>query len=209
MDDNHFDDIIRFLTTLSSRRDLLRGATGAGLWLGSSRLPDVAEAKNTHHGKKNGKKRKKQFVPPPLPVNEFGCLDVGQPCRGDSSHCCSGICGGVAPKGGRPDNSAFVAHDVASCTPEKNFCLAVNAVDSLCNLPSLTASCFLTTGSAGFCAEGTGFNPAVNCRVCSTDKECESFGFVAGSACVIIQGSPGCADVCAATQGRGCMPPAA
>jgi hypothetical protein len=71
--------VTRSLTSVPSRRDVLRGLVGAGLGLGAARLPAVVAAK---------KKRKKKVKP-----NAFGCLNVDAACK-NADQCCSGICEG-------------------------------------------------------------------------------------------------------------------
>jgi hypothetical protein len=52
-----FAVMTRDLTSVPSRRDILRGIAGAGLGLGSARVPDVAEARKKHKRKKKRKKK--------------------------------------------------------------------------------------------------------------------------------------------------------
>jgi hypothetical protein len=151
---NRFNEAAYLLTALPSRRDVLRGLVAAGLGLGGLRLPEAAETK-----KKHKKKPKK---------NAFGCLNVGQKCRGKSGKCCSGICQGKKPKKGTKDNSKCVAHNEGGCTPERSICLTGSQA-SLCG-PE--AACLATTGNAGFCANlaGNSFSQEANCRVCGTSR---------------------------------------
>jgi hypothetical protein len=93
MDQQGLATVSRYLHRLPSRRDILGGLAGIGFGLGTLQL-EVTRAKHNHHkNHKNHKKRSKQkpALPPP-PFNAFGCLDVGQPCQGDSTLCCSGVC---------------------------------------------------------------------------------------------------------------------
>jgi hypothetical protein len=193
LDVREFDSFAQWFVHRLNRRTILGWLRGMVLTAGATGLPTEVVAKQRSQ---------------PASLNQFGCIDVGQKCRGQCALCCSGVFTGKKPKKGKKDNRTCIAHGAGICTPALNFCVAQNAIDSLCNLPSTSATCFLTTGNAGFCGEATGFNPLLNCRLCSTDKDCESFGFPVGSACTIIQGNPGCDNVCAATQGRGCLPPA-
>src|SRR5262245_41311492 len=116
MDANHITALHRALAIAAapthSRRGLLAGLTNSllaalPLALGSN----DAIAKN----KKKGKKKKNKTLPPPPqspPVlNAFGCLDIGQPCQGDGTLCCSGVCEGSAPAQDQPDTSVCVAHN--------------------------------------------------------------------------------------------------
>lgn len=57
MDQDRFDTLTRSLTSVSSRRTLLRGLAGLGFGLGVARLPDATMAK------KKGAKRQKQAGP--------------------------------------------------------------------------------------------------------------------------------------------------
>ncbi len=88
----------RALGRIPSRRDVLRSLAGAGIGISALGLPGIVDAKK-HRKKKGKKKRKTEPQPqlPPLVFNQFGCIEVGQPCRGDSALCCSGICQGAAP----------------------------------------------------------------------------------------------------------------
>jgi hypothetical protein len=159
------------LTAVPSRRDVLRGLIAAGLGFGALRLPEAAAAK---------KKRKKKPRKPTF--SAFGCLNVGQPCRGDSATCCSGICQGKKPKKGKKDTSTCVAHNTGGCTPERSLCVT----DSPASQCSAEGVCLTTTGNAGFCADADiGFT---NCQPCRTDTDCEALGFGAGAACVIFDG---------------------
>lgn len=47
MDQQRFHAVTRLMTTLPSRRHLLRGLAGAGLGLGIARLPDLVEARKS------------------------------------------------------------------------------------------------------------------------------------------------------------------
>jgi hypothetical protein len=198
-----FDAMRQAVTRLPSRRNLLRGLAGAGLSLSSLRLPDALEAKSGKQ--KRARKKKKPKIPRPV-FNQFGCLDVGQPCRGDGSLCCSGVCAGKKPTKGKPDRRVCAAHNAGDCSPQRNYCELDNPpVLSLCNLPSDTALCLVTTGSAPFCGSALGFDAAVHCQTCAKDADCVALGFPPGSACV--QMGERC-NACEATQNRACMAPA-
>jgi hypothetical protein len=190
MDGTQFDALSRSLT--QSRRSLLGGALAlAGGWLG------VANTEARNKRKKKGKHRKK---PKQLVFNQYGCVDVGQPCRGDSTNCCSGICEGVAPRKGKPDQSRCVAHNASICTPTLNMCSTGS--DSTCNAINTNTHCTVTTGNAGFCADFT-FGAARHCRECARDTDCQA-EFGAGVACVVFTGI--CSEYCPATGGTACMP---
>jgi hypothetical protein len=205
-----FAVLSRTVARIPSRRDVLRCLVSTGLGLAVLPMANAAEGKNKHHKKHNKKQKKPRTQPPPPSpdFNQFGCLDAGQPCQGDSTLCCSGICEGVAPKPGKPDTSTCVGHSVGRCTPELSLCLTDDVTTSRCNLPEPGAFCLTTTGNAGFCASNAGFDYALSCQPCLKDNDCEALGFQVGSACVILQGGSFCRDECAATGGRACLPPA-
>jgi hypothetical protein len=211
MDQHHFTVWARSVSSVPSRRDVLRGLTSAGLGLGALRLSDAVAAKNT---KKKGKKRKhkkRNQVPnppvatsppalPPLVFNRYGCVEVGRPCRGDNTNCCSGICQGAAPAAGQPDASRCVAHNAGFCTTETNSCEL--GVDVRCN-PSVPVSlCTRTTGNAAFCADISA-GTTTHCRVCTRDTDCQG-EFGPGAACVVLDGA--CTTLCLATGRTACLP---
>jgi hypothetical protein len=198
MEANQFDDIARSITASPSRRVLFRGVLGASLGLSTLNLLEAAEAKKKH---KNRKKKKQQQQPV---LNAFGCVDVGQPCRGDSALCCSGICEGLAPKKGKPDTSVCVAHNTGPCTVDTNACELGVEVPCNPNLPRTV--CSITTGNAAFCAALTGEGVRPNCRACTKDTDCQS-EFGPGAACVVQGGV--CTGLCLATGRTACLPPAA
>jgi hypothetical protein len=190
MDQHHITAWTRSMRSLPSRRDIVRGLAGAGLGLGTVRLSDAVEAKN-RNGKKNKKKGKSKKHHQPV-VNQFGCLNVGQPCKGDSTLCCSGICEGTAPKKGKPDTSRCAAHNTGACTAQFDGC------QSLVIGCGTAGFCFRTTGQASFCG-----GPGGECRACARDTDCEpSHG--PGAACVVC-------DDCLPVSGftTTCYPPAA
>lgn len=193
MDGHGFDELVRSLT--GSRRLLLSGAlvVAAG-WFGGG---------NAAARKRRANKKRKKAKP-----NAFGCLNVGQRCRGASTLCCSGVCGGKKPKQGKQDKRRCIAHSAGACTPQRSFCIVDDARDSLCNLPDLNSVCWTTTGNAGFCGTAVGFNPVISCQRCQKDKDCEALGFQRGSACVVTQVGESCGEVCAATDNLACIPPA-
>jgi hypothetical protein len=168
-----FDALLRAFTT--SRRVLLRGtlAVPAG-WLG---VGEVAARK-----KRNKRKKLKR--------NSFGCVDVGQACRGNSANCCSSICEGNKPKKGNKDKSRCAAHNVLDCQAGWDGCLESGVT---CGMDGI---CWQTTGKASFCGTGDG-----ECFACTKDVDCEpDFGL--GAACTVCDGA------CAATGGLICRPAA-
>jgi hypothetical protein len=164
MDPTHFDRLTRSLTDASSRRVLLGGLATA-LSLAALRRPGPATAK---------KKRKKNKIK----RNAFGCVDVGQSCRGNDALCCSGICQGKKPKKGKKDKSRCVAHNALDCQAGADSC-AGQAV------PCGTAgACTITTGAASFCsATGDGA-----CVTCQKDADCEA-SRGPGAACIVCPGN--------------------
>jgi hypothetical protein len=171
MDDRRFDAWTTTVAAgLSSRRTALIGLASAASGLMTARLVTVADAK------KRKKKRKKKLV-----RNEFGCVDVGGKCRGNDGNCCSGVCQGKKPKKGKKDKSLCVAHNTGVCSLELDICVTGDGQESACGT---AAVCAATTGKAAFCAS----QEDVDCRICSTDQDCEAQGFPIGSACIILTG---------------------
>jgi hypothetical protein len=175
MDAHRFDRLIRTLTARTSRRGIMRGLASAGLGVVASRTPGAVEAR-----KKKSRKLKR---------NSYGCVDVGQACRGNSANCCSGICEGKKPQKGKKDRSRCAAHDSGNCPLEQNACAAPV---SNCGLLGV---CSQTTGKACFCAQNNG-----NCAVCQKDADCVALGWGPSSACLVSDGCP-------QTGGTGCAPP--
>jgi hypothetical protein len=182
MDQQRFAFLTRSLTNLPSRRDVLRGLVGAGLGLATWRLPAQVEAK-----KCIGRRRRTCEKRPPV-LNQYGCVDVGNPCRGNDDLCCSGICQGKKPRKGQKDKSRCAAHGVEGCQPDEDQCAFVQAP---CGDGGI---CFRTTGNANFCGDFTGL-----CVACRTDPDCEA-ETGPGSACVVCP-------FCAESGGTACWPP--
>jgi hypothetical protein len=203
MDQTHFDAMTRTMSRLPSRRDVLHGLAGAGLGLaalvGWPRGFSEVAARKKRKQKKKKKNRKPLPSPPPSPppFNEFGCLDVGQPCQGDSTLCCSGICD--------PNTSRCIAHNSGICFPDNHSCITGQIVP--CNVNNDRCGCTLTTGNAGFCGDLTNVSdPAQICRFCSTDTDCQG-EFGPGAACVVLKGP--CSAICASTGRTACVRPCA
>jgi hypothetical protein len=169
MDGSTFDRLTLTLTTTRARRRVLPPLV-AGLLVAIAQ-PAAAKSK---------KKRR------PKP-NEFGCLNVGQRCRGNSDRCCSGICEGKKPKKGKKDRSRCVGHDIAICTQGVNACVEAPGPATECNPADPDCDCYITTGNSGFC----GTEDRFQCRACSRDKDCVDAGFPPGSACIRATG-PAC-----------------
>jgi hypothetical protein len=196
MDIDRFDALTRSLSDTRSRRGALGTLVG-----GTFGLLGIASAVA-----KKGKGKKKPK--PKLPLNTFGCVNVGQKCAGKSTNCCSGICQGKKPKKGKRDKSTCIAHNTGGCTPERSLCVT----DSPASQCSPEGVCLTTTGNAGFCADADiGFT---NCQPCRKDTDCEALGFGAGAACAIFDG-PFCAspdEGCAGhngSSGTACVAPGA
>lgn len=180
MDGARRDTLVRSLP--QSRRSLLGGLLLAPGWLGISRV----DAKKRRH-----KKRKPKAKP-----NEFGCLDVGNPCK-SSEQCCSGICEGRKCR----------AHGTGTCPQDRvGICLAAaEEVPFLkCN-NSASCFCYTTTAGSSFCAEGGPlFDEGASCADCQTDADCVTLGYPAGSACAPV-GTGYCAGQC--PTGMACLVP--
>jgi hypothetical protein len=173
MDNQRFDAWTKALTAdQTSRRTTLLSMSSAALGVLLARFSDNAIAKK----RKNKKKRKKK-----LKKNEFGCVDIGGKCRGSDGACCSGVCQGKKPKKGKKDKSVCVDHNVGGCTLDRDICVTGDGQESACGT---AAVCAQTTGNAAFCAS----QENVDCRICSTDRDCEAQGFPIGSACIILTG---------------------
>jgi hypothetical protein len=209
MDAKHFDELFRSFVSggarVESRRGVLAGlASGLLAALPLSLGSEDAAAKN----KKGKKKKHKTLSPPPSPqslppaFNAFGCLDVGQPCQGDDTLCCSGICDGSAPAQGQPDTSVCVAHNSGICSADTNSCEG-GAVS--CSSANPNCLCLLTTGNAGFCADFTEIIEK-SCRFCDTDTDCQA-ELGPDAACVVL--NENCTPVCPATGRTACARPCA
>lgn len=169
MDTERFDRITRTVAEGDSRRVLV---VAVGLLVIA--LPVWAEAK------KRKRKRKKKVK---VKRNEFGCVNVGNVCKNDDQ-CCSGICERQQGK------KRCRAHDTRGCQADQDACVE----DFGTGCPEVpTASCFRTTGDAGFC----GFFEACACVACTKDADCAA---AAGpiAACVVCP-------ACTATQ-TACIP---
>jgi hypothetical protein len=179
MDGSQLDHIVRSFT--DSRRSLL----GAMLAAAAGRL----SAKSTE-AKKKRKRKKKDKKPKP---NEFGCLEVGDPCKSEEQ-CCSGICDGK--KGKRKCR----AHGAGTCRQDLTGLCSDPPTLATCN-DSETCFCLRTTANSNFCAElGQKL-----CTDCQKDADCEALGLPSGSASLPTEGAL-CADHCPKT-GMVCLAP--
>jgi hypothetical protein len=176
-----FDALTQSLGTGASRRELL-GAVLAAVGLEALGPIDAAA--------KNGKKKRKKGPT----RNIFGCLDIGQKCRGKDSKCCSGICQGKKPKKGKRDRSRCVGHDESTCLPGQQFlaCSGTTGVSCTTSAGLEDGQCITTTGKAAYCFYEAG------CFPCKRDPDCHA---VCGprSACVPCRGS------CLALGGTACV----
>jgi hypothetical protein len=152
---NHlrFDDVTRRFSRLSSRRHLLGGLASGILGLGAGQLADLAIAKK----KRKGKRRRVKKAQP----NEFGCIEVSDPCS-TAGDCCSGICEGN--KGKR----RCKAHDTGGCVAGSAFvgCGGSTYVDCATSLGG-AGVCATATGNAGYCLHAPASYP------CQTDHDCK------------------------------------
>jgi hypothetical protein len=191
MHTSHFDALVQSLSATASRRLLLSRLTAVALGLG------VLDHFLTEVSAKKSKKRLKR--------NEFGCVNVGGGCRGNSANCCSGICEGKKPKKGKKDRSRCVGHNQGICTQGQDACTQDFSDATECSAANPDCFCGITTGNAGFCGD---FDLA-ECVPCRFDTDCETFGFPAGSACVrFTPGGPGGCG-CSLTDNRACLKPCA
>jgi hypothetical protein len=182
LDDHRFDQLTRALT--GPRRTLFSGALviAAG-WLGVA----GGEAKKPHKPKHKPKKAK---------PNEFGCLEVGDPCN-NADQCCSGICQGKKGK------KQCRAHGTGVCDQTaEGICTAANPNTTVCDNTNICA-CIRTTAGSNFCSQFEP-DPKLICADCQKDADCVALGFPAGSACVPL-GIGSCAHAC--ESGMACFPP--
>ena len=187
MNQNRYAIVTHSLTSVPSRRDVLRGLAGAALGLGAARLPTRAEAKKKRKTKTKAKQPK---APKP---NQYGCLNVGATCKNDEQ-CCSGVCAGQTCR----------AHHAGICRVDYDLCTTGAA--HVCNIVGsggITCACVLTTGNAPFCGETAA---GYDCQECSQDADCEE-EHGAGAACVVV--GAGICGLCAETGGTACMAPCA
>jgi hypothetical protein len=167
MNGMRFDELARALAIRTSRRAAVFGVAASALGTLTAQFPSPLA------GKKRRKRKKKRNKP--LVFNAFDCVDVGKPCRGKDSNCCSGICQGRKPKIGEKDKSRCVAHNVGGCQAGQDLCLGelVACGDA--------GFCFTTTGDGAFCGgDGT-------CGECTNDVECAA-KLGPGAACVVCAG---------------------
>ena len=165
------DRISRLLRLGSSRRRAF-----AALTLGVLSIRTRAAS-----GKKSGRSPK---------ANAFGCLNVGQRCRGNDTLCCSGICEGMQPKHGKKDKSRCAAHDTGGCLAAQGEAFRTDSGETAActTATGQTGVCGKTTGNAGFCAA------TIACADCRKDADCrDTFG--SRAACV----------VCAECNGTACV----
>jgi hypothetical protein len=168
-----FDDVTRTLTSLLTRRNALRALAGVGFSLGGLRLAEVAGAR-----KKRQRRKKTRKVKP----NQFGCLEIGDPCQ-NADQCCSGICQGKKGK------KRCRAHDIGTCDQDRpGYCAEGNPNDAACN--GGQGACFRTTSGSNICINN------LDCRECQKDADCVALGYPPGAACVQVSGDLACAELC-------------
>jgi hypothetical protein len=181
VDDFRFDIFARSLAR--SRRSFLGGTLAIALGLLEEEAVDA---------KRKRKRNRKNRAPLP-PFNQFGCLDVGQPCRGDGGNCCSGVCEGARPKPGKRDASRCAAHDASTCLAgnrPQDVCGGAKDVDCVTSIGNPGGQCYTTTGNAAYCARES------YCRACQRDADCQPF-CGAAAACVVCDGCPDGGTACA------------
>jgi hypothetical protein len=148
MDAGRFDALTRSLTRRTSRRGLLARAVATCFLASAAALPTWRTTAK--------KKRKTKLV-----FNQFGCIDVGQPCAGKADLCCSGVCEGKKPKKGKKDKRRCAAHDVGGCLANQDSC---ETGEITCTTSAnKSGSCQQTTGGASYCAASS----AGDCSPCA------------------------------------------
>jgi hypothetical protein len=150
MDDGGFDRLARALATARPRRSITRVLSGLAL-VGSRGLSGAP-------GVGAGTKKLKR--------NQFGCVNVGNACRGKDGACCSGICRGKKPKKGKKDRSRCVAQDEGGCRAGSRIPACGGAAESCTTSAGASGLCGTTTGKAGFCSQG------FICASCTRDDQC-------------------------------------
>ncbi|MFT4038308.1 MAG: hypothetical protein QM692_09030, partial [Thermomicrobiales bacterium] len=143
MDCDTFDAATRLLKPVRSRRGLAGLLGGAGLFALALAAPADAKRKR----KKRRKKKKQQNVnpgggnpgnqQPPVVVNPFGCVNVGNFCQ-TAAQCCSGIC----------QNSRCAAHDASTCQAGQS--------DFTCSGVNTNVDCLVPGNNDGLCVTTTG-----------------------------------------------------
>jgi hypothetical protein len=131
-----------------------------------------------------GARKRRKRKAKPLRFNAYGCINVGDPCRGNDELCCSGLCEGAGPRRGKRDTSRCVAHDAATCRAAPvggiGFCGGADPASPVCgSATGVPKDCHTTTGNAGFCASLVACEPA-----CSNDRECQQATANPGAACI-------------------------
>jgi hypothetical protein len=167
---DHFDPVARSLMAKPPGRGFLRGPTGFAVGLAALGSNAAAEARNWRRMKTPQR-------------NAFGCLNVGQKCRGKDALGYSGRCGGKKPERGRKVRRTCVAHDTggrAEVQPQKE-CGGHEGL--ICTSPSgLEGVCKRATGNAGFCAVSG------DCFPRRKDADCQPLCGL-GAACVFCEAS--------------------
>jgi hypothetical protein len=187
VDAKRFDTLVRNLAAASTRRAISRLLAGSALGFGiASRLPDPG-------GARKGKKKR-------LRRNQFGCVNVGDRCRGNDDNCCSGICQGKKPKQGKQDKSRCVGHDAGiGCQ--------AGVREEGCGGTDI--DCTTSTGQSGICDTTTGNGPycvfGFACVSCRKDADCQDLCGSA-AACIICPGCDGFETACVGPSAGDCLP---
>ena len=183
---SRLDTLLRSLRGAPSRREVLRGLAATGFGIGLAASPQLGEGKP--------KRRKKRKRPKPAKPNQYGCLEVSDPCR-NATQCCSGICAG------KPGRKRCRGHHTGSCSQQgQGVCTDPNPELQQC----ITTNCFClrTTAGSNFCGNWFGYKA---CSTCKRDTDCQALGFPVGSACVPVSRGHCTAAECAS--GMVCIAP--
>lgn len=181
MDGSRFDGFTRSLT--ASRRSLVAGALAhAGGWLSA----------NSIDARRKRKHKKKKHKPKAEP-NEYGCLEVGDPCS-NADQCCSSICEGKQGK------QTCRAHETGTCKQDgPQICVIDPPLALTCNNDD-TCRCFGTTAGSIACTR----HQVESCANCQKDADCAALGYPPGSVCAPFTVGP-CAGQC--ESGTACLIP--
>ena len=195
MEPTRFDSLVRVVTT-RSRREAILALLGGVLGLSGLYQADAGMMGMGMMGMMGmGKGKRKRCEPDPTP-NAFGCLNVGQPCRGQDSACCSGRCQGRSPRRGECDRSRCVSHDESTCLPGQQAETCGGQTVTCTSTAGQPGFCNTTTGEAAYCLAAGG------CFPCQRDAHCEGV-CGPGAACIRCANCP-VGTSCAGTGATSC-----